>query len=147
MPRHLRREKRDHAQALQRAGAMTVKQNATIQDALDELSARVENDTFSITQSQEDSHTAIEEFLTEALGDAGRAIQAGRSRNDQALTRLRLYAKDQLAVVQSQIQLLQAALLSKAKPSHPMPGYTHMQKATPHPLPKPTALPSNGWTS
>ncbi|MBI4360875.1 argininosuccinate lyase [Candidatus Micrarchaeota archaeon] len=120
---------RAHAHALKDVGVLTADENAQVQNALDELSARVQNGTFSITQKQEDSHTAIEEFLTEKLGDTGRRIQAGRSRNDQALTMLRLYAKDQLQQVQDQIRQLQATILAKTKTDYPMPGYTHMQKA------------------
>lgn len=120
---------RAHANALEDVGVLTEEENAQIQKTLDDLAEYVQKGTFSITQKQEDSHTAIEEFLTGKLGDVGQKIQAGRSRNDQALTMLRLYAKDQLQHVHKKIQDLQGALLSKTKPDHPMPGYTHMQKA------------------
>ena len=88
---------------------------------------------FHIKQNQEDGHTAIEQYLTEHHGDVGRKIHTGRSRNDQALTMLRLFMKDKLIVMEEKIYRLEKTLEKQAKKCKdvPMPGYTHAQKAMP----------------
>lgn len=101
--------------------------------ALDDLSAEWKASKFTIRPEQEDGHTAIEQYLVGKLGDTGKKIHTGRSRNDQVLVMMRLYLKDQL---QKSIKLsgsVAAAFNKAAKQSGstPMPGYTHMQKAMP----------------
>ena len=92
-----------------------------------------EKGRFSIQRSDEDVHTAIENHLVRALGDAGKRIHTGRSRNDQVLTALRLWNRGFLFAFQRSCLRLAARLLDLAQ-SHektPMPGRTHMQTAMP----------------
>ena len=90
-------------------------------------------DNFTIQVSQEDCHTAIEEYLVEQLGDVGKKIHTARSRNDQVLTALRLYYKEALQEIidlgESWIKVLEKFGEENYEVS--FPGYTHMQKAMP----------------
>jgi argininosuccinate lyase len=83
--------------------------------------------------ADEDCHTALERHLTERLGEAGKRVHLGRSRNDQVLTALRLYLREALATAADQAEAVAEALdeLAKANPNVEMPGYTHMQRAMP----------------
>jgi argininosuccinate lyase len=86
-----------------------------------------------IDDSDEDVHSAIERVLTERLGDLGAKVHAGRSRNDQVATAMRLWAKDQIAAVLEEVRGLVAALADRADQHADdlSPGYTHMQRAQP----------------
>ncbi|MFH1641720.1 MAG: argininosuccinate lyase [Nanoarchaeota archaeon] len=86
---------------------------------------------FDIKLSDEDCHTAIENYLTTQLGDLGKKIHTARSRNDQVVAAMKLYEKDQLFIIKKQLVLIISALKSFAKNSVILPGYTHMQKAMP----------------
>ena len=90
-------------------------------------------DNFTIQVSQEDCHTAIEEYLVEQLGDVGKKIHTARSRNDQVLTALRLYYKEALQEIidlgESWIKVLEK--FGEENYDVSFPGYTHMQKAMP----------------
>lgn len=90
-------------------------------------------DNFTIQVSQEDCHTAIEEYLVEQLGDVGKKIHTARSRNDQVLTALRLYYKEALQEIidlgESWIKVL--GKFGEENYDVSFPGYTHMQKAMP----------------
>lgn len=88
---------------------------------------------FPITRSDEDGHTAIENWLTEKLGDAGKKIHTGRSRNDQVITALRLYSRSFLLVYLKTLKELAGTCLDLAQKHRdvPMPGRTHMQIAMP----------------
>jgi argininosuccinate lyase len=92
-----------------------------------------DNDAFIIKQEDEDSHTAIENYLIKKLGDFGKKIHIARSRNDQVLTALRLHYKDELkAVIKLINKFIETLTNFKAKyDSIEIPGYTHMQKAMP----------------
>jgi len=91
---------------------------------------------FAVAASQEDVHTAVEEYLTQKLGDLGKKLHTGRSRNDQVLLDLRLYGKERLhALAERAIALARAlAAFAKAHEFVPMPGRTHMQIAMPSSL-------------
>ena len=91
---------------------------------------------FSIRISDEDCHTAIENHLTGALGEAGKKIHTGRSRNDQVIAALRLYARSFLLEFQGCLMRLAGDLIGFAKKHQdvPMPGRTHMQIAMPSSL-------------
>lgn len=88
---------------------------------------------FDIKAEDEDVHTKIEAFLSNKLGDLGKKIHTGRSRNDQVLVDLRLYTKEELFIIAGAvIKVTGQFLLYAKKYEHiPMPGYTHMQKAMP----------------
>ncbi len=91
------------------------------------------NNNFSITPSDEDCHTAIENHLVSHIGDAGKKIHTGRSRNDQVLTALRVYSRDFLFTFIKETASLAEILLQFALKYErtPMPGRTHMQIAMP----------------
>jgi len=88
---------------------------------------------FKLTSKYEDCHSAIEDFLTKELGDLGKKIHTGRSRNDQVLVAMRLYARDRLVEIQALNLSIAKALLTKASQhsANLMPGYTHLQRAMP----------------
>jgi argininosuccinate lyase len=95
--------------------------------------AEVASGKFVAIESDEDVHSALERGLTEKLGDIGGSLRAGRSRNDQVTTDLRLYAIDHMLEIASQILLLQKALIAKADEygDASAPGFTHLQHAQP----------------
>ena len=88
---------------------------------------------FIVKQGDEDCHTSIENYLVDKLGDIGKKIHTARSRNDQILTALRLYYKDEMKNVIDFVNSLIETLVSfKVKYGHiEIPGYTHMRKAMP----------------
>lgn len=107
-----------------------------VESLIGELNAIIELHSagrFTIRPDQEDGHTAIEMFLVEKLGDTGKKIHTGRSRNDQVLTALRLYEKDALTNMTGLIEELAVRMELYARDSGdlPLPGYTHTRKAMP----------------
>ena len=88
---------------------------------------------FTVTRADEDCHTAIENRLTEVLGEAGKKIHTGRSRNDQVLTALRIYGRSRLELVRSAVLELVEGLTDFAETHQhvPMPGRTHLQTGMP----------------
>lgn len=92
-----------------------------------------EEGKFEIPTELEDCHTAIESLLSAEFGEAGKRIHTGRSRNDQVMVTVRLYLKDQLALLLESLSKCAEALLARAEEfGHiPMPGYTHFQPAMP----------------
>ncbi len=122
-----------HAKMLEKIGLLTPAESKALQSALEEIVRLHAEGKFQIRPDQEDCHTAIEEYLTEKLGDAGKKIHTGRSRNDQVLTALRLYYKDELEKLKSEVEALRKAFLQFGKRfgKIPLPGYTHTRKAMP----------------
>jgi argininosuccinate lyase len=122
-----------HLEILQSSGLLGADVAGAIRSALQELIAEVATGAFQAIASDEDVHSALERGLTEKLGDIGGSLRAGRSRNDQVTTDLRLYAIDHMLEVATQIIHLQEALIAKAKEyaDAPAPGFTHLQHAQP----------------
>lgn len=122
-----------HAAMLVKIGVLEEDEYQQVAQALQDIKALHAKGEFRVTQAQEDCHTAIEQYLTGKLGDAGKKIHTGRSRNDQSLVMLRLYMKDVLAALEDQLKELSKAFAAEAEKTKdiPMPGYTHMQKAMP----------------
>jgi argininosuccinate lyase len=122
-----------HARVLHRAGLLTDDELAALLGALDALAVAVEDGTFVPTPADEDVHTALERGLLERLGPLGGKLRAGRSRNDQVATDLRLYLRDQARALALAITELETALIEQAAahPHVPMPGMTHLQHAQP----------------
>lgn len=122
-----------HAKMLARIGIITDQEFLKLKKCLVEIIPLHENGKFNIESNDEDVHTKVENYLTDKLGDLGKKIHTGRSRNDQILTDLRLYSKKQLLSIAVSIYQLIDTFLSFAKKYQfvPMPGYTHMQKAMP----------------
>lgn len=122
-----------HASMLHGIGVLTKEELDTVVKALHEIQDLWKAGDFKITRAQEDGHTAIEQYITEKYGEVGKKIHTGRSRNDQSLTMIRLYALDQVREIHKLIGEVASASEAKAKEYQeiPMPGYTHMQRAMP----------------
>ena len=122
-----------HAKMLNEVELLSNQEYHAIAKELKKLQIATENDTFTIEEEFEDVHSKIEYELTEALGDTGKKIHAGRSRNDQVLVCLHLYVKDQIDEIKKLTKGLFEKLqqLSEKHKKVLMPGYTHMQVAMP----------------
>jgi argininosuccinate lyase len=122
-----------HLEILESSALLTADVAAAIRQGLTELISEIGDGTFTAVDSDEDVHSALERGLTEKLGDIGGSLRAGRSRNDQVTTDLRLYAIDHMLEVATQILDLQRALIAKANEygDAPAPGFTHLQHAQP----------------
>jgi argininosuccinate lyase len=122
-----------HLRVLQSAGLLKSDAAKQIEAGLRDLIADVASAKFLPSAIDEDVHSALERGLTEKIGDVGGALRAGRSRNDQAATDLKLFAIDHMLDIANQITLLQDALIAKASEysDAPAPGFTHMQHAQP----------------
>ncbi|XPP26612.1 MAG: argininosuccinate lyase [Leucobacter sp.] len=123
-----------HAAALAAAGYLSADELAGMRAALDELATRVADGRFAPAEDDEDVHSALERGLIEIAGvELGGRLRAGRSRNDQIATLVRLYLLDHAAAIGTLLQNLAQALLDQAK-AHPeaiLPGRTHLQHAQP----------------
>ena len=120
-----------HAQGLQRIGILSADELAGLERELEVLGADFRSGVFVLDERFEDCHSAIESRLTERLGDAGRKIHTGRSRNDQILVATRLWLKEKLAQVSAvSRQVARVAIdRAEAEKAMPLPGYTHIQRA------------------
>jgi len=100
---------------------------------LNELAKEIDEGTFTIGNEFEDVHSKIEFELTERIGDAGKRIHTGRSRNDQVLTAMHMYLKDELSDIKASVKELGEVLLNAADKYKNilLPGYTHLQIAMP----------------
>src|SRR6516164_2994592 len=124
---------RAHARMLHRAGLLTDSEADSMLKALDDLDRAVEEGAFRPTVADEDVHTALERGLLERLGSLGGKLRAGRSRNDQVATDLRLYLRDHVRLIVSRLAEVQTALIAQAEACGdvPAPGMTHLQHAQP----------------
>src|SRR5690606_5782292 len=122
---------RAHAEGLERIGILSADELAGIARELAVLAEDFGAGRFVLDARYEDGHSAIEARLTERLGDAGRRIHTGRSRNDQVLVATRLWLKEKLA--RTQALCVEAAGIAleraQAEADVPLPGYTHLQRA------------------
>ena len=124
---------RAHARVLHRAGLLTDGEAARLLAALDDLDEACQAGRFRPTVADEDVHTALERGLLERVGALGGKLRAGRSRNDQVATDLRMYLRDHARRVASRVAELETALLAQAERQvrTPAPGMTHLQHAQP----------------
>ncbi len=122
-----------HARVLHKAGLVDDAELARLLAALTELGQDCRDGRFRPVASDEDVHTALERGLLERVGVLGGKLRAGRSRNDQVATDLRLYLRDHARLIVSRIAELQTALLAQAAEHtrSPAPGMTHLQHAQP----------------
>ena len=122
-----------HLKVLRSSGLLQEGVAKEIEQALGELITEVASGKFLPIVSDEDVHSALERGLTEKIGPTGGSLRAGRSRNDQVATDLKLFTIDHMLEVASSITHLQAVLLAKASEygDAPAPGFTHMQHAQP----------------
>jgi argininosuccinate lyase len=126
-------QSRAHARVLRGAGLLSDDEVGEMIAALDGLEADVRSGAFRPVPADEDVHTALERGLTERLGVLGGKLRAGRSRNDQVATDLRLFLRDYARFVAQQVVELQRALLEQAwrHVDTAAPGFTHLQHAQP----------------
>jgi argininosuccinate lyase len=122
-----------HARVLHSAELLTDDECTRMLLALDELAEAVRSGAFRPTVADEDVHTALERGLLERLGTLGGKLRAGRSRNDQVATDLRLYLRDHVRKLVHAIADLETALIGQAERHRgvAMPGMTHLQHAQP----------------
>jgi argininosuccinate lyase len=120
-----------HAAMLKHIGILKDTEYQALQGALHSILELEKTGEFTVTPSDEDVHTSVENYLVAEAGTVGKKIHMARSRNDQVLVDLRLYGKEQLHSVAGKLCQLCAALLefASAHADVPMPGYTHMQRA------------------
>ncbi|MFG2006934.1 argininosuccinate lyase [Spirillospora sp. NPDC048911] len=124
---------RAHARVLNRAGLLTDDELERMIGALDDLEEACKSGEFRPTVADEDVHTALERGLLERLGALGGKLRAGRSRNDQVATDLRLYLRDAARQIVSRVVELETALIAQADHNLGVaaPGMTHLQHAQP----------------
>ncbi|MCR3955450.1 MAG: argininosuccinate lyase [Gudongella sp.] len=122
-----------HAKTLNRCGVLTDEETAVVEKALNEILRDIEAGVLQIGMDHEDIHTFVESTLTERVGDLGKKIHTGRSRNDQVATDFRLYLGREVDSIIELLEGLEATLLSLAEDNLDtiLSGYTHMQKAQP----------------
>lgn len=124
---------RAHASMLEAVGVLTAAENTAIQEGLAGVLAEIEAGAFQWSVEREDVHMNIEARLTELIGDVGKKLHTGRSRNDQVATDLRLYLRTEIDVICGQVTRLQSGIVELAQQHTEtvMPGFTHLQVAQP----------------
>ena len=122
-----------HLSVLRSSSLISKDDAKSIEGALKELISELASGAFAPIASDEDVHSALERGLTEKLGATGGVLRAGRSRNDQVTTDLRLFAIDHMLEIAQLLTQLQDAILNKANEyvDAPAPGFTHIQHAQP----------------
>jgi len=122
-----------HIKGLQSINILKKNEFNRLNKSLKELRKKFLGGSFKLTKKYEDCHSAIEFYLTKELGDLGKKVHTGRSRNDQVLVAMRLFAKNNLNDFKKLNQSIAKTFIQMAnKYEHiPMPGYTHLQRAMP----------------
>ena len=122
-----------HAKMLRKVGILTDKEEVDIVNGLEDIRREIDNEKFDWSTELEDIHMNIESALTKNIGETGKKLHTGRSRNDQIATDLRLYARDQIDQISELITSLQKALVDLAgkEATTIFPGFTHLQTAQP----------------
>ena len=122
-----------HAEMLQAQGIISAQDLAEIQRGLTQITQDIESGQFEWKLALEDVHLNIEARLTQLVGDAGKRLHTGRSRNDQVATDVRLWLRDEIDAIRELLKNLQRALVDvAAQHTHTvMPGFTHLQVAQP----------------
>ncbi|NEX22346.1 argininosuccinate lyase [Thiorhodococcus mannitoliphagus] len=122
-----------HATMLARQGILTAAERDAIVKGLEAVRSRIDAGDFAWSIPLEDVHMNVESALTADIGDAGKKLHTGRSRNDQVATDVRLWLRDEIDTIRGEIQRLQRALLDLAEREAEtiLPGFTHLQVAQP----------------
>lgn len=122
-----------HAEMLAAQGIITQEDHAAIQRGMAQITQEIDNDQFDWKLDLEDVHLNIEARLTQLVGDAGKRLHTGRSRNDQVATDVRLWLRDETTLIIELLEDLQRALVTVAAQHTQtiMPGFTHLQVAQP----------------
>ncbi|ANV91419.1 argininosuccinate lyase [Picosynechococcus sp. PCC 8807] len=122
-----------HAQMLAHTGIISAEESETLVKGLEQVRQEYREGNFHPGVEDEDVHFAVEKRLTAIVGDVGKKLHTGRSRNDQVGTDIRLYLRDKIRGIQQQLRDFQQVLLNHAE-NHVetlIPGYTHLQRAQP----------------
>lgn len=122
-----------HAEMLHAQGLLAAADLDSIRKGLNEIAAEHARGEWRVLLEHEDGQTALENLLTARIGEAGKRVHLGRSRNDQVLTALRLYLRDAIDALHERIVAAAEALdeLATREGQVVLPGYTHMQQAMP----------------
>ena len=122
-----------HAKMLKKVGILTKEERDSILDGLNTILQEIEDGSFTWSVALEDVHMNIESRLTQLIGDAGKKLHTGRSRNDQVATDIRLFMRAEIDFILEEIIRLQEGLIEQAKKHADtiMPGFTHLQVAQP----------------
>ena len=122
-----------HAAMLGKQGIITTSEAEQLISGLSEILDDLNSGALAIDMTAEDIHMFVESELTKRLGDLGKKLHTARSRNDQVALDLRLYLRDEIAEIITEIKALITALCEKAEENKDaiMPGYTHLQRAQP----------------
>ncbi|HLI94288.1 MAG TPA: argininosuccinate lyase, partial [Puia sp.] len=122
-----------HTEMLESAGLLSKQDFGLIRTGLQQILAEIRGGRFAIEPGAEDVHSQVEALLTQRIGEAGKKIHSGRSRNDQVAVDIKLYLKAQVLVIKDEAEKLfrQLIALSEEYRSVLLPGYTHLQIAMP----------------
>ena len=122
-----------HVRMLSKQGILTAREEELLLSGLMQIENDIEHETIRITPEYEDIHSFVEAVLTQRIGEAGKKLHTGRSRNDQVALDMRLYIRDEIIAVDSLLRTLLDVILQIMKENvHTyMPGFTHLQKAQP----------------
>ncbi|MDB5204983.1 MAG: argH [Flavisolibacter sp.] len=122
-----------HVTMLGEVGLMTKEESEIAVKALQEIAAEISNGRFAITNDVEDVHSQVEFLLTERIGDIGKKIHSGRSRNDQVAVDIKLYLRAEILSIKDEVKELFDLLIAQSEKYKEvlLPGYTHLQIAMP----------------
>lgn len=122
-----------HANMLSKVGVLTTDECQQIVQGLQTIEQQIDAGQFQWSIALEDVHMNIEAALTAQIGDVGKKLHTGRSRNDQVATDVRLYLRDEIHTIQAELKRLMQALLTVAEREHAtiLSGFTHLQSAQP----------------
>ncbi len=122
-----------HVTMLGEVGLMTKEEATLAVNGLKEIEAAILNNQFTIDEGVEDVHSQVEMLLTQKIGDAGKKIHSGRSRNDQVAVDIKLYLRAEINTIKNEVKNLFDLLISKSEEhkNKLIPGYTHLQIAMP----------------
>ena len=122
-----------HIRMLTSIGLLDADEERVLRNELQRLLTEVDNGSFHLDEDAEDIHSQVEAILTERLGERGKKIHSGRSRNDQVLLDIKLYLKEEILQIKEELLLLFGLLqsLSEQHKEVLLPGYTHLQIAMP----------------
>jgi argininosuccinate lyase len=122
-----------HVTMLGEVGLMTKEEASLAVNGLQEILATVEQSSFKIEEGIEDVHSQVEALLTQKIGDAGKKIHSGRSRNDQVAVDIKLYVRAEIGNIKNEVKNLFDLLIKKSEDHKDklIPGYTHLQIAMP----------------
>jgi len=122
-----------HVTMLGEVGLMTKEESSTAVNALKEIAEEIQNSKFKIQNNVEDVHSQVELLLTQRIGEIGKKIHSGRSRNDQVAVDIKLYLREEILTIKEEVKSLFDLLIEQSEKYKEklLPGYTHLQIAMP----------------